>query len=526
MNASITPTRIAGKSLGPRDAVAMFFRHKKKAMLFATLVITAATLVILYAPRTYRSEARLFLQVGRESVRLDPTATTGDTIALQQSGRASEIATAIEVLKSRSILEQTVDKLTPETVLGETELGGKASDRNELVDVALAPLHNAARAIKSVDPVSEREEAVIAIEENFEVYAEFDSALIVLTLDAQSPQLAQTILDTIVNVYRDEHMRLYRTSGSKPFFEQQRTELEKQLVDAENALREAKNRMGVGSIESRRETLETRLSSIELARNATVQQKAAAEARIAALKERVDALPERLHTETRVMPNTRADDLRSQLYALQVQLMNLEAKYSDDHPLVKSARAQVEEATQMAQGETPLREENVDRLNENHQALSLALAQAESELAGYAAQQKTLDQQRAAALADLKQLNDFEIELEELNRQATLARTNFYNYAAAFEKARMDEELHERRISNVAVAQSATLAEKPVSPSKVLVGALSLVVMLAGTIALVLAAEMLDDRVRGEGQIEQLLQLPVVAAVPNGRVYAAVPTAV
>ena len=110
-------------AFGPHELAPVFFRHKKKAALFALSVIAMATLIILYAPRSYRSEARLFLQVGRESVRLDPTATTGKTIALQQSGRDNEIATAIEVLKSRAIVEKAVEQLMPEVVLAETGAG-------------------------------------------------------------------------------------------------------------------------------------------------------------------------------------------------------------------------------------------------------------------------------------------------------------------------------------------------------------------------------------------------------------------
>src|SRR5690349_23692289 len=116
--------------LGLADLVEVFLRHKKKALAFALSVVALGTLVILYAPRTYRSEARLFLQVGRESVRLDPTATTGKTIALQQSGRDNEIATAIEVLKSRAIVEKAVDQLTPKVVLGEG--GSGAGEPNQV----------------------------------------------------------------------------------------------------------------------------------------------------------------------------------------------------------------------------------------------------------------------------------------------------------------------------------------------------------------------------------------------------------
>jgi uncharacterized protein involved in exopolysaccharide biosynthesis len=508
-------------SFGPHELIASFFRHKKKALAFALLVVAAAALIILYAPRKYRSEARLFLQVGRESVRLDPTATTGETIALQQSGRDNEVATTIEVLKSRAIVEQAVDKLTPEVVLG--EIGPGAEESSTVADQALAPLHYVLGAIKGIDPVSKREEAVIEVMDNLEVYAEFDSTVIIVTYDSSTPALAQQVTDALVEVFRDEHVRLHRTSGSKPFFAEQRNDLERQLVEAQNQVRAAKNRMGLASVEARRSSIETRLSSIELTRNSTIQQLAAAEARTAALERRIEGLPERLHTSTRVMPNTGADALRSQLYGLQVELMNLEAKFQPDHPRVVATRAQVAEAQQMIADEEPSRQETVDSLNENHLALSLDLAKAESERAGLEAQLAELDEQQASALADLKKLNDYELELQELDRAVSLANTNFFSYSEALEQARMDEALDKQRISNIAIAQEATLAEKPVSPSKLMIGALSILLMTTGTTALVLGCEKFDSRLRTSEQLEQLLDFPVLVAIPEGRAFGALP---
>jgi uncharacterized protein involved in exopolysaccharide biosynthesis len=511
-------TQDAASAAGLGDMAAVFFRHKKKALAFALLVFGLGTLIILFAPRKYRSEARLFLQVGRESVRLDPTATTGKTIALQQPGRDSEVATAIEVLHGRAILEATVDRLTPEVVLG--EVGGGAAQPNPVADALLAPLRQAAGAIKNIDPISKREEAVIQLERNFEVDAEHESTILALTYDAETPQLAQQIMSTIVDVYRAEHARLHQTSGSKKFFAAQREALEHQLVAAEHALREAKNAMGVGSIESRRSTLEQRLASVELSRNGVIQSIAAAEARIAALNDHIADMPETVHTSTKVMPNTGADSLRSQLYGLQVQLMELEANYKPDHPLVQSTQAKVEEARQMLAAESGTRQESFESANSNQRALLLELAQVESGLAGHKAQLAELDRQQAEVLDAMRKLNDDELTIQQLERAYTLASTNFYGYAEDLEQARIDEELDRQQITNVAVAQKATLAEKPVSPSKMLVGALSLLLATAGTAALVLACEKLDSRVHTEDQIESVLRLPVLASVPEGRAYA------
>jgi polysaccharide biosynthesis protein PslE len=155
--------------IGPLTLARILYRHKLKGALCAASILAIAAAVLVYAPRTYRSEARLFLQVGRESVRLDPTATTGETIALQQSGRDNEVATAIEVMKSRAVVEQAVDRLGPAVVLGESR--GASSGRNAVADTALAPLRYVAAAIKGIDPISKREEAIIQILRNLEVDA-------------------------------------------------------------------------------------------------------------------------------------------------------------------------------------------------------------------------------------------------------------------------------------------------------------------------------------------------------------------
>ena len=512
------------QSYGPRELAATFLRHKKKAAFFALSVIGLATLVVIFAPRKYRSEARLFLQVGRESVRLDPTATTGETIALQQSGRDNEIATAVEVLKSRAIAEQAVDALTPEVVLAES--GAEKSEPHAVADVLVAPLRIVAAALKSIDPISKREEAVIAIMDNFAVGAEFDSTVIVLTYDAETPQLAQQVMVAVVAAFRETYVDLHRTSGSKPFFAQQRAELEQRLGDAETALRDAKNRIGVASVEARRRTIETRLSSVELSRNTAVQQVSAAEARIKALKERTAAMPATMHTSTTVSPNTGADQLRSQLYALQVELLNLEAKHTAEHPLVASKRSQVKEALTMVEGVAASREATTASLNETHQALLLDLEKVQNQLAGLHAQLAELDAQRVVALADLRELNQHEVEIDRLDRAVSLANANFFRYSEALEQARMDEELDKQKINNVNEAQPATLAEKPVSPSKVIIGVLSLALATAGATLLVLACESFDSHLRNEDQIELLLEIPVIAAVPEGRHYGSLPVAV
>lgn len=508
------------QSYTARDFVESAFRHKKKALTVALVILALGALVLMFAPRTYRSEAKVFLQVGRESVKLDPTATTGETISMQQNDRSHEIATVVDVLRSRGITEQVVDVLGPEMILGQGEIGG--AEPNFLTTLKNNTLGAAINLVKSLDPISPREEAIILLEKNLSVWSESDSTLIAISYDAETPQLAQLVAQTLVDVFRQEHLRLHRTSGSKEFFLTQHGELEAELNNAVDQLRSAKNELNMVSIDSRRQTLEDRLASIELGRLDANQQLAAAQARIADLSEQLGAIPARMVSEEMTVPNTGTDALKEQLYALQVLLMEQESKYNDAHPALQATRAQVREAEAMMAQETADRQEITSNVNPNHMSLALLVAQAQGDVAANEARRNQLDGQREAVLAELTQLNDHEVLIDKLTRETQLARDKFFRYAENLEQARIDEALDRERISNLSVAQFATLAEKPVSPNKLLVLALSLVLAVAAAAGVVVLSELAGNQIYTADQLRRSLPTPVLAVVPVDRKLAQV----
>ncbi len=502
------------------DFVATLFRHKKKAVLLPLCIFAMGTLVLLFAPRTYRSEAKLFMQVGRESVNLDPTATTGDTISLQSSGRVNEIVTAIDMLRSRGVIEGVVDRLGEDVVLGKGGVGDDTS--NFFSDFVSNTVGRLVQLVRSIDPISDREKAIITIGRNLNVQAEHNSTLIAVGYDAKTPELAQRVAQTLVEVYRLEHLRIHQTSGSKAFFEQQHASLSEHLDQTVNKLREAKNRMHIVSIGSRRGSLENRLSAIENSRYESLQQRSASLAQIADMKKQLSAVPERMVSMEVTLPNTGTDLLRSQLYDLQVLMLDQEAKFAEDHPSLQATRKQLKKAEAMLAKEDPARHETTSDVNPNHRSISLSLAVEESSLAGIEARVAKLDEHRELVLAQMNELNDYEIEIDSLQRATQMAQTDFFRSAENLEKARTDQELDNERISNVIVAQASTLSKKPVNPNKLLVGALTLILAFASTISMVFLCEKLNENIYTEQQLEESLQLPVLGTIPNKRSYAKV----
>ena len=462
-------------------------RHKGKAVLIPALSILAATLVILFCPRTYHSEAVLFLQVGRESVGIDPTAAMGQTISLQQSGRDDEVKSAIDILRSRGVLGKTVDRLTPEVVLGEGEHG--SGETNALASTIGSVMGTLGGIVASVDPISKREKAIIELGESLVIESERGSTAIEVEIESETPELAQQLLTELIAVYSEEHARIYRNQNSQAFFKDQMDELEKKLDAAKEAMRDKKNELGIASITARRETLEGTLLAIELERTKTEQELASANARVADLKQQLGNLPERVATATKTMPNEGADMLRQALYDLEIRKADLTARYADNHPLVVAINDQVEAAKKVVDAQDVERHETIDDVNPIHQQLMLTLKEQQSLVAGYVSRLELITGQAQQIKQDLNLLNDTEIALYQLEREVLLRESEFFKYAENFEQARIDQELEANRISNVSMLQEPLLLEKPVSPSKSLVVLAALFLATAGTAAAILASE-------------------------------------
>ena len=73
-----------------RDYILVVFRHKWKALFFCLFVWTLTIVLTNLMKDNYRSEAKILVRIGWESVNVDPTATTAET-----AGRISERAGGI-----------------------------------------------------------------------------------------------------------------------------------------------------------------------------------------------------------------------------------------------------------------------------------------------------------------------------------------------------------------------------------------------------------------------------------------------
>ena len=117
----------------------------------------------------------------------------------------------------------------------------------------------------------------------------------------------------------------------------------------------------------------------------------------------------------------------------------------------------------------------------------------------------------------LEDLNRIEVEVNQLQQAVDVDRKSFQLYLTKFEESRISEAMDTEGLTNVSVIEPAVPPLNPVSPIILLNMALGLVLGVFGAFALAFFLEYLDDSLEKTEEVEEYLQLPVLASIPELR---------
>lgn len=439
-----------------------FLRHRLMAAGFFVAGMLLVAFGLWVAPRTYESEAKLFVRVGRESITVDPTATVGQTISVYDS-RESEINSVLEVIQSRVILDRALDHLGIDAIL---------------------PGHS--------DSAASRESAIRALNQSLEISRGRKSSVITVRSRASSPELAQKIATAVLDAFQQVHMQVNRTDGSYEFFVKQADILADRLAESSQELSDTKNVVGVVTVDVQHKTLQEQITAIETARVTAESELGASEAKVVALREKLASLPPRLVTLERQQPNLSADATRLKLDELKIREQDLLSKFTELHPQVMAVQQQIAEAEGLLAQQRPHRTETTSANNPAYQQMEVALLTEESLAASLRAKVRSLHEQSQRLGDKLKQLNDHEGLITRLEKEVELLQLNYRAYSEKLEQARIDQALEQQLISNVNVAQPPTYISKPIAPAKLPIVVLGFFVSALGAVCFPYLAEQVD----------------------------------
>ncbi len=486
-----------------RDLYYIFFRHKWKVILFFLALTIAVAVFTFMSSDIYRSEAKLLVRVGRETVTLDPTATTGTIIPVSHS-RENEIGTELEIIKSQEIAEKVVDSVGLEAFVSFPKESWKQSLKKRLF---------------MITPLSKHDAVVLSVMKGLKVNIQKTSWILGISYEAKDPQLAQKVLSAFIDCYLEKHIEVHRTLGSYQFFTQESGQLRVKLVEAENKLRDLMNQTGISSLEEQQKVILGRIGSLQTDIDDAESELAASRAKVQELQNNLTSTPDLVVTGATVgLPNAAADSMRSRLYELQLLEQDLVSKFEPESRQVQDVRRQIAAAQALLSQENQARSTLTKGLNSIYQTLQSSLFTEQANVSSLQARVNELKNRLELAKTELKTLNDNSVKFANLTREIEIQDGNYRKYSENLEQARVDEALETGKISNINVVQPATLPMRPVRPNRALNLMLGLLVGILGGITIALVSEYMDHSIKTPEQVERKLQLPALVSIPRSAV--------
>lgn len=514
--------------------------HFRQAVKIFGLIALVGLLLVVFAPRRYHSDAKLFVRLGRESVGMDPTAAALKQQAVSFSAeRENEIRSIVEMLRNRQLCEDVVEHLGPEVVLEwqayepSTVRNAAASETNppqeeRVIHWTRKPARFFARSFHRLTNgvaggVGFREndvfnEAVDQLKSKLHVDSKRESNVITVAYRSSDPRLSQDIVSSFVDAFLESHPKWNRAQNSTEFFQQQVQLADVELNSAHTAFAEKKNELHVASLATYADDLAKQLTELEVELMAAQRLRDAERTKLEALQSENDTAELRVVTDIRSgMPDAGRDSMRGQLYELELEERALAARYHDGYAPLTAVRQQIAAAQQVLDDARDERSNTTRGLNPIRTEIEKALALQVPEVAAAEANLQVLQSQYDQLTARVNSFNLHEIELASLQRKVDLADSNFRAYAASWEEARVDHALQNSLISNVNVVQHATLQPDAVFPRE-------LPSLLGFAIFGLIAAGLkfwYDERkiasIDSRANFANAMRAPVLAQFPTGR---------
>ena len=481
-----------------RDMLGPLFRHRLVVSLtFCSIFLASVLVAWRWASRYYVAS----MQVVVDGERLDPAMTPQPTAAIQETNKVvstDDVASEAALLQGTDMLEEVA--LACRLVKDETSALSALDSRSPEVQKAAA-LESATKALA--------------------VSLKVDVGKTSRVIDVHygttgSPESAACVLQTLGKVYLEKHLRLQRPAGALEFFAKETDKYQKALTQSENQLVQFSKSEGVASPEVLRATLAQQFVTTEANLHETHQKIAADLERLENLKKQLRQTPSRSSTaETSLAANALLEQLHSTLLASQLKRTQLLMKYDPSYPLVKEVDQEIEETNRaIAEAEQAKYVNTTTDRDPTFEFLRQDRAKTEADLAS--------DQARASALQssihDMKvQMVDWDakaVQQAALLREAKANEDSYLLYLTKREQERTSDALDDKRIENVAIAVPARVPALPAhSPSSVMLSGFWIAVLAA--IAAGYLAEFADPSFRTPSEVEEALNVPILAAVPK-----------
>ncbi|HWQ36246.1 MAG TPA: polysaccharide biosynthesis tyrosine autokinase [Blastocatellia bacterium] len=458
-----------------REYWGILLKHKWIVLTTLVVLVTIVAIGTFLTRPVYRAETRV--EVGRDAERI----MTGQRISDVETANVFNplfLQTQVDILQSRDLARRVIQRLN----LSEHE-----EFRGKPEQAAQAP------ALSE----NERDTRLVnAFQSRYAVNVGRMSRVVTLSFDAHDPKLAASVANALADEYIEWTMesRLKGVETAKTFLTRRVKEAEAELRKSEADYQQyAASHKIISLSDSGNITVER---TAELNRQLVQAQDELRRAE-AIYQQSQKVAPDEL---PQVLNDVTIQNLSKELSKQEQELANLSARYQPTYPAVKQVQEQVEQ-------------------------LKKQLVEAKAKIVKNIATQYQVAKQReaklSAALSQSKgeaiQQNRESIELNMLRQKLDTDRKIYDDLLQQLRRAGVESEFQP---TNIRVVQTAEVPLYPVKPRKVLNLGLAVLVGLALGVGLAFFREYLDNTIRTAEDVEKIVKLPPLGAIPSLQVLA------
>jgi uncharacterized protein involved in exopolysaccharide biosynthesis len=473
-----------------RDLLNVGFRQKQLIINTFLGIFLLAVVLAFILPKKYQSEMKILVRHERADNMVTPDRE--QPMQMRTEVSEEELQSEAELLKSRDLLTKVV-------------LACDLQRTN----------HSLSNMLGHKDD-EQTSRAVVRLENDLTVQPIKLTNLISVKYSSKDPQLAARVLNTLATLYLEKHLAIHRAPGEFEFFHQQAEQYRTALMNAENKLTNFSREQGVVNPTLEKEISVRKLAEEEADLKATKANVAETQERIRKLQAQLNTLPKRQTTQVRTADNPQLmERMKSTLLELELKRTDLLSKFEPTYRPVQEVEQQIAQtrAAIEAAEKAPLRDETTDR-DPTYESLRSELAKSQTDLAALEARAGATASLVHAYKAESQELDNKELLHKDMLRAAKADEDNYMLYLRKQEEARISDALDRQRISNVVVAEPASVPFTAQSRwlFVVLLGGLLAAV---SSVVLAFAVDYWDPSFRTPEEVESFLGSPVVAAIPR-----------
>jgi polysaccharide biosynthesis protein PslE len=469
-----------------------FFRQRRLFAAVFVIVLLPVAVSMLMAKKQYRSETKFLLENNRSNavITADRSASPGVTEITEQ-----QINSELDILGSEDVI-------------------GAVADPNW----ATLPDYKK----KSPEALKSHEQKLADFRKRLKIDPSRKSNVITVSLTAPSAAEATAALERFSTAYLAHRKLISRPSGTSSFFAEEAHRYQDAWQQANHQLVEFQQKYHLVSVPQTQETLSKAIASYEDDERSNGASLSELEGRLSESRHAAGVVPQRQKTQQRIISSqSSVDQMRSLLLQLQNKRTELLTRYTPKDRLVQEVDHQITDTTASLNAASAAKgSEDTTDINPEWQEVQSSLVEGRIERHALRAKSSSLKHNISALRKQLSRLQSLDVPFNALEEKADQARSNYELFAQKRDQAQIEDAMDERKLLNIAVAESPTSAFKPSSPKPLLSAALGLLTALFLASGTVYFAESSRTTVATARELESISRYPVLATAP----YDAPPT--